>query len=68
MFFYPHSYLIDTPTRHGVEYESENFQAADGTSLNAWFLPANSMDGSKAKATILFCMATPKISAPIFVT
>lgn len=50
MFFQPHSLLIDTPDRYGVEYRTENFQAADGTSLNAWFLPAK----GKAKATVLF--------------
>lgn len=54
LFFHPHSILIDTPERHGVEYQVENFQAADGTSLNAWFLPAKNKDGGKAKATVLF--------------
>ncbi|MEO8331275.1 MAG: alpha/beta fold hydrolase [Gallionella sp.] len=58
LFFHPHSLLIDTPERHGIEYKIENFQAADGTSLNAWFLPAKDKDGNtdggKAKATILF--------------
>jgi uncharacterized protein len=58
LFFQPHSHLIDTPKRHGIEYQIEGFQAADGTSLNAWFLPAQDKDGStvgnKAKATVLF--------------
>ena len=58
VFFQPHSFLIDTPERHGIEYKIENFQAADGTSLNAWFLPAQeknaTKDGGKARATILF--------------
>ncbi len=54
LFFHPHSFLIDTPDKHGIEYRIENFQAADGTALNAWFLPAQSKDGSKAKATVLF--------------
>ena len=58
LFFQPHSYLIDTPKRHGIEYRIEDFQAADGTSLNAWFLPAEDKGGAKedseAKATILF--------------
>jgi len=52
LFFHPHSLLIDTPERHGIEYRTENFQAADGTALNAWFLPAK--NGDKAKATILY--------------
>lgn len=58
LFFHPHSLLIDTPERHGIEYRIENFQAADGTSLNAWFLPAQDKNGDKnggkAKATVLF--------------
>jgi fermentation-respiration switch protein FrsA (DUF1100 family) len=58
LFFHPHSFLIDTPERHGVEYQVENFQAADGTALNAWFLPAQDKKGNngsgKAKATVLF--------------
>ena len=58
LFFQPRSYLIDTPKRHGIEYRIEDFQAADGTSLNAWFLPAEDKGGAKedseAKATILF--------------
>ena len=52
LFFHPHSLLIDTPERHGIEYRTENFQATDGTALNAWFLPAK--NGDKAKATILY--------------
>ena len=54
LFFQPHSFLMDTPDRHGLEYRIENLQAADGTSLNAWFLPARNKDGGKAKATVLF--------------
>jgi len=54
VFFHPHSLLIDTPDRYGVEYQTENFQAADGTSLNAWFLPAQDKPGGAAKATVLF--------------
>lgn len=58
LFFQPHSFLFDTPERHGIKYRIESLQAADGTSLNAWFLPARdingSKDGGKAKATVLF--------------
>jgi alpha-beta hydrolase superfamily lysophospholipase len=54
LFFHPYSFLIDTPERHGIEYQVENFKAADGTSLNAWFFPAKSKDGGKAKAAVLF--------------
>ena len=54
LFFHPHSYLMDTPEKHGLTHQSEFFQSADGTTLNAWFLPAKTKDNSKAKATILF--------------
>ena len=58
LFFHPHSFLIDTPERHGVEYQIENFRAADGTLLNAWFLPAKNKNGNKegdkANATVLY--------------
>ena len=50
LFFHPHSLLIDTPDKYGLEYQIENFLAADGTPLNAWFLPAKGV----AKATVLF--------------
>lgn len=54
LFFHPDSRLVDTPQRHGIEFQSETIQTADGTRLNAWFLPASNRDGRKAKATILF--------------
>lgn len=54
LFFFPHSFLMDTPDRHGIEYQVETLRAADGTVLNAWFLPAQAKDGSEAKATVLF--------------
>ena len=50
LFFQPHGLLIDTPEHHGIEYQTENFEAMDGTMLNAWFLPAK----GEAKATVLF--------------
>jgi alpha-beta hydrolase superfamily lysophospholipase len=50
VFFQPHRNLIDTPARVGVAYQNEYFQAADGTRLNAWFLPAR----GEAKGTVLF--------------
>jgi len=52
LFFQPHSYLIDRPDRHGLTYQSEFFRAADGTTLNAWFLPAQNTP--IAKASILY--------------
>ena len=54
LFFHPHSLLIETPEKYGVEYHIENFKAADGTALNAWFLPARDKSGGKARATVLF--------------
>ncbi len=50
VFFQPHRLLIDTPQHYGIAYENENFLAADGTHLNAWFLPAQ----GDVKGTVLF--------------
>ena len=50
LFFQPHSLLIDTPDRYGIEYQAETLRTADGILLNAWFLPAK----GEAKATVLF--------------
>jgi fermentation-respiration switch protein FrsA (DUF1100 family) len=58
LFFYPQETLVDSPDRYGIKYQAENFKAADGTSLNAWFFPAQDKAGNKdvgnAKATVLF--------------
>jgi len=54
LFFHPHSYLIDTPARYGLEYQSEDFSADDGTKLNAWFIPAVPGASDKSGRTILF--------------
>jgi fermentation-respiration switch protein FrsA (DUF1100 family) len=50
MFFQPQRALIDSPENHGFEYQIENLRAADGTTLNAWFMPARGVP----KATILY--------------
>lgn len=49
-FFYPHSFLVTTPERFGLEYEPLEITASDGTALFAWFLPAR----GEARATVLF--------------
>ena len=58
LFFYPQDTLVDSPDRYGIEYQAENFRAADGTLLNAWFFPAQDRAGAtdvgKAKPTVLF--------------
>jgi uncharacterized protein len=54
LFFYPDHTLVDTPQRHGIEYRTEEFRAADGVRLSAWFLPARVTGGGKAKGTVLF--------------
>ncbi len=50
LFFQPSHQFVDTPARWGVAYENENFQAGDGTTLDAWFMPAQ----GAAKGTVLF--------------
>jgi len=54
LFFHPHNVLIDTPDKYGIKYQTENFKAADDTSLNAWFFPAQNKQGEQAQATVLF--------------
>jgi len=40
VFFQPHRVLVTTPGQFGLEYQRMEFEAEDGTSLFAWFLPA----------------------------
>jgi len=40
-FFYPDRVIVDTPNRHGIQYESLQISAQDGTVLNAWFFPGS---------------------------
>ncbi len=58
LFFYPQRVQFDAPERYGIKYQVENFTAADGTALNAWFFPAldkaGNPDAGKARATVLF--------------
>ncbi|MEQ1814714.1 MAG: alpha/beta fold hydrolase, partial [Candidatus Nitrotoga sp.] len=59
LFFHPHRILVDTPDKFGLTYQTEKIKAADGTLLNAWFLPAQNNSPQpkikpEAKATILF--------------
>jgi hypothetical protein len=54
LFFHPDHALVGTPQRHGIEYWTEEFRAADGVRLSAWFLPARITGGGGAKGTVLF--------------
>lgn len=49
LFFYPRSVWIETPADHGFVYKDVGLTAADGTSLHAWWIPAQQQRG-----TILF--------------
>jgi len=50
VFFQPHHQLVNTPTQFGIAFQNEYLTAADGTELNAWFLPAV----GAPRGTILF--------------
>jgi fermentation-respiration switch protein FrsA (DUF1100 family) len=50
VFFQPSTTIYETPGQYGIDYERVEFNAADGTSLFAWFLPAR----GEAKATVLY--------------
>jgi len=49
-FFQPMRPMVLTPARIGLAYEDVYFNAADGTRLHAWYLPA----GGETKGTLLF--------------
>ncbi|MDH2919469.1 MAG: alpha/beta hydrolase [Sideroxydans sp.] len=50
VFFQPHQQLVNTPTQFGIAFQNEYLTAADGTQLNAWWLPAV----GAPRGTILF--------------
>jgi uncharacterized protein len=50
VFFQPHHQLVNTPTQFGIPFQNEYLTAADGTELNAWWLPAV----GAPRGTILF--------------
>lgn len=50
VFFQPHQQLVNTPTQFGITFQNEYLTAADGTQLNAWWLPAV----GAPRGTILF--------------
>jgi fermentation-respiration switch protein FrsA (DUF1100 family) len=50
VFFQPSRALYATPGQYGLAYERVEFEAADGTSLFAWFLPAR----GEPRGTVLF--------------
>jgi len=58
LFFFPQRGMLDSPERYGVKYEVEDFKAADGVSLNAWFFPAQGKEvtgrDEAPKPTVLF--------------
>lgn len=54
LFFHPTAEWVDAPDRYGLRYEVDDLQAADGTRLSGWFLPAYAESGPRPKATVLF--------------
>ncbi len=49
-FFQPSRALVATPARFGVEFRQLDIEAADGTVLRAWYMPAR----GPARGSILF--------------
>ena len=50
LLFYPAPGIVRTPADVGLDYRDLALQAADGTRLNAWWLPAQ----GEARGTVLF--------------
>ncbi len=53
LIFFPGRELWATPESRGLVFEEVSFEAADGTLLHGWFVPAERDDGGRA--TVLFC-------------
>lgn len=58
VFFQPMRPWVRTPATVGLEFENLNLASADGTTVNAWFLPAHGPGqvppGRSARGTVLF--------------
>ena len=50
LLYFPSSEIACTPDAAGLDFEDVHFQAADGTALHGWYIPAPA-----ARATLLFC-------------
>jgi fermentation-respiration switch protein FrsA (DUF1100 family) len=50
VFFQPHKVIVSTPGLYGIDYQPVELQAADGTNLFAWFMPAR----GEAQGTVLY--------------
>ncbi len=50
VFFQPNKLVFTTPGQYGIDYQPVEMQAADGTALFAWFLPAR----GEARGTVLY--------------
>ncbi|MDF3823409.1 hypothetical protein P3G55_26255, partial [Leptospira sp. 96542] len=58
VFFQPMRPWVRTPATVGLDYENLNLASTDGTTVNAWFLPAHgpghAPPGRSARGTVLF--------------
>jgi uncharacterized protein len=54
LLFYPQRELVLTPDRVGLAYRDVWFEAADGTRLHGWFLPADTNVVRGETCTVLF--------------
>ena len=54
LLFHPQRELLLTPDRVGLAYRDISFEAADGSRLHGWFLPADPDAAHGAACTVLF--------------
>ena len=54
LLFFPQRDLVLTPDQVGLAYRDVWFEAADGTRLHGWFLPAEKKMALSAACTVLF--------------
>ncbi len=51
LFYWPNRLVYSDPAREGTEVEDVTFEAPDGTSLHAWFVPARP---GEARGTVVY--------------
>ncbi|MBL1262010.1 MAG: alpha/beta hydrolase [Thiotrichaceae bacterium] len=58
----PTAEIATTPDKHGLKFESVNFESSDGLMLHGWFVPRPSIDAEKERVVLFFHGNTGNIS------
>jgi len=60
--YHPTSEIATTPDKHGLAFESINFETTDGLMLHGWFVPRPAIDQEKERVVLFFHGNTGNIS------